>query len=96
MKNILRNVLDIYHLKSGDMLLPEQEPLVLRTHSGHHVIRVHNYMDKRVDDPNEGPVTPRVVLGGPPRYHGHHCVVVHMEERDLSVLLPDYEEHCVQ
>jgi len=58
------------------------------SHGSHHVVEVHDNVNKGVDNSNEGAMTPRVVLSASPRDHRHHCVVIHVQECNLSLLLP--------
>lgn len=78
------------------MPFPEEKSLELWPHSSQHVVSIHYDMNKRVDHTNEGAMTPRVVLGGPPGDHRHHRVVVHMQKCYLPFLLPDDEEDGVK
>lgn len=78
------------------MLLPEQVLLILGTHSGQHVVSVHDDVNKGVDNTYQRPMPARVVLGGPPGYHRHHRVMVQVEEGDLTILLADDEEDRVE
>lgn len=78
------------------MAFPKQELLVLRPQSSQHVVSVHYDMYKRVDHTNEGPVTPWVVLRRTPRNHGHHCMMVQVEEGNLSLFLPENEEYRIK
>ena len=40
---------ELDHLKRGHVLLPPDVLLVLRTHSGQHVVRVHEDVDESVE-----------------------------------------------
>lgn len=46
-----------YHLQSGQVLLPPEVFLVLRTHGGEHVVGVHHDVDEGVEQAEEGAVT---------------------------------------
>lgn len=45
-----------YHLHGGQMLLPPQELLVLRPHGRQHVVRVHEDVYERIDQPKQRPM----------------------------------------
>lgn len=53
-------------------------------------------MHEGVDPANEGPVSAGVVLAGAPADHGHHGVMVDMEEGNLAIVLAEHEEDGVQ
>lgn len=53
-------------------------------------------MNKGVDNTDQGSMASWVVLGGSPRYHRHHGVVIHMKESDLVILLSDHEEDRIE
>lgn len=78
------------------MLLPPDVLLEAGSHGGQHVVRVHDDVDEGVDDADERAVPAGVVLGGSPGDHGHHGVVVHVQEGNLAILFAQDEEHSVQ
>lgn len=53
-------------------------------------------MHERVDPADEGAVAAGIVLAGAPADHGHHGVVVHMQEGHLAVVLAQHKEDGVQ
>lgn len=42
-----------HHLECGEVLLPPDELLVLRSHGGHHVVEVHDDVHERVQHREE-------------------------------------------
>lgn len=42
-----------HHLQAGQVFLPPQEALVLRSHGGKQVVRVHDDVHERVQQPEE-------------------------------------------
>lgn len=87
---------ELQELQGSDVLLPPEVLLPLVAQRCQGVVAVHDDVHEGVDGANEGAMTPGVVLGGPPGYHGHDCVVVHVQERDLVVLLAQDEEDRVE
>jgi len=49
-----------------------------------------------VDPANEGAMSAGIVLAGAPADHGHHRVMVDMQEGHLSVILAQHKENGVQ
>lgn len=43
----------LHHLQCGQVLLPPEELLILRSHGRHHVIKVHDYVNERVEKAKE-------------------------------------------
>lgn len=70
--------------------------MVFRSHGREHVVCIHNNMYEGVDHTDEGSMASREILRSTPGYHGHHCVMVQMQECNLPVFLPNDEENCVE
>lgn len=85
-----------YHLQVGDVLLPPQILLHLRSEGGEEVVGVHDDVHERVDPANEGAMSAGIVLGGAPADHGHHSVMIHMQERHLTIVLAQHKEDRVE
>lgn len=47
----------LYHLEHSQVFLPPEVLLHLRTNSGQHVVRVHDDVHERVEQPEESAVT---------------------------------------
>lgn len=85
-----------YHLQVGDVLLPPQILLHLRSEGGEEVVGVHDDVHERVDPANEGAMSARIVLGGAPADHGHDSVMIDMQERHLTIVLAQHKEDRVE
>lgn len=85
-----------YHLQVGDVLLPPQILLHLRSEGGEEVVGVHDDVHERVDPANEGAMSAGIVLGGAPADHGHDSVMIHMQERHLTIVLAQHKEDRVE
>lgn len=46
-----------YHLEWGEVFLPPDVLLEARPHGGHHVVEIHDDVDKGVEEGEEGAVT---------------------------------------
>ena len=80
-------------LEHGDVLFEKAGDL----EGGHEVVGVHDDVDKRV----EGSSPPRISSGKVPRVHrkphvSNRRMVVHVEQVDLPVPLPQHHKHRVQ
>lgn len=62
---------ELHHLEHGQVLLPPQIFLHLRSHRGQHVIRVHHDVNAGVDEAEERRVTARRELNAPPHTERH-------------------------
>lgn len=78
------------------MLLPPQVLLHLWPEGGEEVIRVHDDVHKRVDPTNEGAMSAGIILGAAPADHGHHSVMVHMQECHLTIVLAQHKENRIE
>lgn len=85
-----------YHLQGGDVLLPPDVLLEAGSHGSQHVVGVHDDVHEGVDDADERAMSPGVVLSGSPGHHGHHGVMVHVQEGNLAFLFAQDEEHSIQ
>ena len=64
-----------YHLECGEVLFPPNKFLVLRTHGGHHVVKVHDNVDEGVEQTKKGRVAARRETNSEPDAHWHDAVV---------------------
>lgn len=85
-----------YHLQVGDVFLPPQVFLHLRTKRRQEVVGVHNDVHEGVNTADECAMASREVLGSAPRDEWHHGVVVNMQECHLTFVLAQHEEYGVQ
>ena len=81
-----------YHLEGREILFPPDELLVLWTHGGHHVIKVHDDVDKSVEQTEEGRVATGSEANTEPDTHRHDAVMNDMQERNVFVLFAQNEE----
>ena len=81
-----------YHLEGGEVFLPPDELLVLGSHGGDHVIKVHDDVDERVEQAEEGRVTAGSEANAEPHAHRHDTVVHHVQQRDVLLFLAQHEE----
>lgn len=81
-----------YHLEGGEVLLPPDVLLVLRSHGGDHVVEVHDDVYEGVEEGEEGRVAARCELESHPDRERHNTVVDHVQGRDMLVLLAEDEE----
>jgi hypothetical protein len=79
-------------LDGGKILLPPQVLLVLGSKCGDQVVRVHDDVDKSVQESEESGVTAWGKFDAEPHRHGHDPVVDHVEGRNVVVFLPQNEE----
>jgi len=93
---VQENENELDHLHGGQILLPPEVLLVLRSHSGHKVVAVHDHMDEGIEQAEEGTVTSWGELDSPPASGWHDGVVDDVQVGDLIVLLAQYEEDGVQ
>ena len=63
------------HLHDGEVFLPPDELGVLRSHGGHHVVKVHDDVHERVEQTEEGGVAARQEAHTEPDAHRHQAVV---------------------
>lgn len=84
-----------YDLAEGQMLLPPQVLLHVRSHGGEHVVRVHEDVDEGVDQAQERAMATRKVLDANQAADGHQRVVVDVQEGDLALVLTQHEEDRV-
>jgi len=87
---------ELSHLEGGEVLLPPEELLVLGTQRSHGVVRVHDHVHERVDQCVEGSQSPSGELDSPPPSESHQGVMKHVQEGNVLVFLPCYEEVRVQ
>ena len=83
---------DTNHLEGGQVFLPPDELGVLRSHGGHHVVKVHDDVDERVEQTEEGRVAAGRETDAEPDAHRHDAVVDDVQQRDVLVLLAQHEE----
>lgn len=78
------------------MLLPPNELSILRSQSRNSIVRVHQHVDKTVQQPHQHEVVCRMMhqMQPGPRHHGG--VVVQMEEGDLVVLLAEDKKYRIE
>ena len=81
-----------YHLESGEVLLPPNVLLVLRTHGSHHVVKVHDNVDESVEQTEKGRVATGSEADSEPDAHWHDAVVNDVEQGDVLVLFAQNEE----
>ena len=69
------------------MLLPPNVFLVFRSHGGQEVVSVHDDVNHRVDETEEGAVTTGDEFDTPPAGGRHDTVMNHVQGRNLVVFL---------
>lgn len=85
-----------YDLQNGNVLLPPQILLHFGSHRREQIVGIHNDVYERVDEAQQGAMAAGKVLHADERAHGHQCVMIQMQERDLTLLLAQHKEHGVQ
>lgn len=83
-------------MQPGQILLPPQVLLVLRTHGGHHVVEVHDDVHERVEHTDQDSLLAEEVFQVEERPEGHCRMVIDMQERHLALIFTQYEKHGVQ
>jgi len=96
LNSVQENDDELDHLHGGQILLPPEIFLVLRSHSSHQVVAVHDHVDEGVEHTEEGAVTSGSELDTPPASSRHHAVVDNVQVGDLVVLFAQDEEDGVQ
>ena len=94
-KSLVRSTLPIlqfYHLDSGEVLLPPQVLLVLRSQRRHQVVRIHDDVHERVEEAEERGVTAWGELDSEPNRHWHYSMVDHVEGGNVVVFLSQDKE----
>ncbi len=81
-----------YHLESSKVFLPPNELLVLGTHGGHHVVKVHDNVDEGVEQTEKGGVATGSEADSEPDTHRHNTVVDDVKKGDVLVLFAQNEE----
>ena len=82
-----------YHLESGEVFFPPNEFLILWTHGGHHVVKVHDDVDEGVEQTEKGRVTARRETNSKPDAHWHDAVVNDVQKRNVLIFLAQNEEN---
>ena len=54
LESVHHNGDELNHLECGEVFFPPNEFLVLRTHGGHHVVKVHDDVDEGVEQTEKG------------------------------------------
>lgn len=84
---------ELDHLERGQVLLPPQVLLELRSHCGEQVVRVHDDVHEGVQQAEERAVAARSELHAEPDGHGHAAVVDDVQRGHLARLFPQHKEH---
>lgn len=84
---------ELEHLQAGQVLLPPEEALELRSHGGEQVVRVHDDVHEGVEQAEEGAVAAGRELDAEPHGHRHAAVVDDVQRGHLARLLAQNEEH---
>lgn len=87
---------ELVHLHPRQVLLPPQILLHVRAKRGQHVIRIHDGVDEAIEQGPEITQSPGHEFQQAPLEDQHGDVMVHVEERDLVVLLSHHEEEGVE
>ena len=86
----------LFRSLTRDVVFPPKILLHVRTKSSQVVVKVHNDMNKGVDDGSETSVAVGNELQAYIASDRHQAVMSHVEERDLIVLLSKNEEQSVK
>lgn len=81
-----------HHLQTSQVLFPPEVLLILRAHRGQHVVEVHDYVNERVQESEEGAMAARRELQAHPDGERHYPVMDHVKRRHLLILLPQDEK----
>lgn len=87
---------ELDHLESGEVFLPPDVLLVLGSHSGHHVIEVHDDVNESVEQAEESRVTAGSETNAEPHAHWHDAVVNHVQKRNVLFFFPQNKEKRVE
>jgi len=96
LEGVHHNSDELDHLEGGEVFLPPDELLVLGSHGGDHVIKVHDDVDERVEQAEEGRVTAGSEANAEPHAHRHDTVVHHVQQRDVLLFLAQHEEERIE
>ena len=87
---------ELDHLHGGQVLLPPQVFLILRTHGSQKVVGIHDDMDGSVEHAKESGMATRCELNTPPYSGWHDAVVDDMQVGDLVELFAKHKEDSIQ
>lgn len=83
---------ELSELHLGQVLLPPEILLHLRTQSCQEVVEVHHSVDSHVQETAESCVTPSNKFNSPPSSERHDSMVNYMKCGEVAVFLPQNEE----
>lgn len=86
----------LHHLESSKIFLPPDELLVLRTHGGYHVVKIHDDMDKSIEQSEKCRVTTRCETNAEPNAHRHNTMVNNVQQRNMLILFAKNEEKRIK
>lgn len=87
---------ELDHLNNGEVFLPPEVLLHLRSQCCQAIVTVHEDVDGRVDGCTKKCLSTRDPLDTDPPEDKHGAVMVDVEEADLVELLPQDEKDCIQ
>lgn len=82
-------------LQGGQVFLPPQVLLHVRANGSQAVVRVHDDVDKRVDEADEERLSTGYVFDSSPPVEDHGAVVVDVKKCQLAILFPQNKKYRV-
>jgi len=88
LKSMCQDGNKLHHLQCSQMLFPPEILLISRSKCSHHIIKVHDDVDERIEKAKEGGMATGKESGSGPHRHRHNAMVNYVKRRHLVELFP--------
>lgn len=85
-----------YQLQLRHVLLPALRHLACRLHRAEQIVRVHAHVHQRIRQHQNRPIAARNEAHAHVADNAHHRMVVHVQKRNVTVLLAQHKEQRVR